>query len=457
MKGYGYIPFASNLGTLRGPELAALKEVGQGWYVEYSEALADTPQLGKQLSSFANQSGGWLFIGVKGQDESTMNASSFPGIPVAAVGQALKQLREAASAHVTPEVYFETQVIEGPVPEISLAEGRCLIVIGIPEGAKPPYVHSSGQVYARTAHGSEPAAGLDRRALSVLHSRAKKARQRLADFLSLGPMIAEHERRGPVRAYVYLLSDPFLARDSLGLSHDRFAEVMRSQLGSERILPEFDSLFTTSDGYIARHVRDTDPLSEGLAFRWWANGNARVSIPIDTCDVSKFPLQSDPRRSDFVRMLRGQSVAKARIADFSGFLTLLASVTGKYLQLREVLALRGTFWGKLRFCDAWRAAPFINLRQYIESIKVDGFPVIQDDDFYAPPGLASDDLIKMQTGEHGGIRGQSVLLALRLAVNALRAVGIDFDRFIKDDPQGFLHELAESMNFVVEEPPEAGN
>jgi hypothetical protein len=453
MKRYTYAPFAGSLTTLKGLELAGLKEVNQGWYVEYSDTLPRARQLAKQLSAFANQSGGWLFVGVKGQKHGSLRAESFPGIVASTKEEALAQLREAASVHVTPEVHFETRVIEGPIPEIGLASGRSIIIAGIPEGPIPPYVHSSGCVYRRTSDQSEPTPEIESREMDALRRRALETRQRLADFLSFEAPDSQREPHGLVRVYVYLLNDPYLAGGLLGLSHDRFSDVMRSNPTSDIIAPEFDNIFTTADGYIARCMKENDLLQEYLALRWWANGNARLTIPVDTYEADEFPLQSDPRRSDFVRMIRAQGIARVRIADFSGFLNLLAAGTGKYLQLRQALGLTGAFWGKARFRGAWRAAPFTNLRQYIESIKLQGFPVAQDDDFYVPPGLSTDDLIKLEPGGDTSLRGQSVLLALRLAVSALRAVGIDFDRFIKDDPQSFLNDLRECMNFTVEDPP----
>jgi hypothetical protein len=452
MKRYRYIPFAGNLAALKGPELAALKEVNQGWYVEYSATLPSARQLAKQISAFANQSGGWLFVGVKGQERGPLTAEAFPGIPAAAIGEALAELREAGFAHVTPEVQFETGVIEGPVSEIDLAPGRSIIIVGIPEGTIPPYVHSSGCVYRRASDQSEPTPEVDRRELDVLRNREVETRQRLADFLSFKTGDTHRETYGPVRIYVYLLNDPFVVGESVGLSYHRFSDVMQTNPMSDIIAPGFSNVFTSPDGYTARCLKDNEPLRERLAFRWWASGNARLTIPVDTCDADTFPLLSDPRRSDFVRMLRGQSIAPVRIADFSEFLSLLAAGTGKYLQLRQVLGLGGALWGKVRFCGAWRATPFINLRQYIESVRIHGFPVVQDDEFYSPPGFSTEDLIKVEPGKSASLRSQSVLLALRLAVSALRAVGIDFDTFIKDEPEGFLNDLGESMNFVVEEP-----
>jgi Putative DNA-binding domain len=452
MKRYTYVPFRGSLDSVEASELAGLREVSQGWYVEYSPILPATPQLAKQLSSFANESGGWLFVGVNPQEKGRMTAASFPGIAANTIEEALAALREAALLQVTPEVSFESRVIEGPVAKINLPPDRSIIVIGVPEGAIPPYVHSSGVIYTRAAKLAGPTPALDPRYLDVLRSRARETQERLAQFLSLEPGARERGKHAPVRVSVYLLNDPLLVSQSLNLSRVRFSEVMRSGAASGVFPGLFDNLFTTSDGYIARYLKNNDPFGEGLTFRWWMNGNARLSIPVDTSDANEFPPHSDPRRSDFVRIVRSLGVGETRIADFSGFLALLAAGTEKYLQLREVLGLNGPFWSKVRFCNAWQAAPFINLRQYIESIRLHGFPVVQDDHFYAPSGWSTDDLLKLQPGEYGGATGQSRLLALRLAATALRAVGIDFDSFISQDPRGLLRDLAESMNFVVEEP-----
>jgi hypothetical protein len=452
MKRYRYIPFAGGLAGGEGSKLAGLKEVSQGWYVQYSETLPSVPQLARHLSSFANRSGGWVFVGVKGQQKGEMTADSFPGVPATTVEQALAALHRAASAHVTPELCFETRIIEGPISEIDLSADRAIIIVGVPEGPLPPYVHS-GRVYTRAADHRGPVPELDRWQLDLLHNRARETQRRMAEFISLRPDPAERQTDGPVRSFIYLLSDPLLVNGPLKLSHDLFSQLMRSRTESNIPPAIFDNLFTTADGYVARSSKEGDPFCEGPAFRWWLNGNARLTIPIETSDANEFLPHSDPRRSDFVRMLRTQGLGQARIADFSGFLAVLAAGTEKYLQLREALGSSGAFWSKVRFLNAWRAAPFISLRQYIERIKFYGFPILQEDEFYVPPGWSTDDLIKLEPGEHDGLKAQSMLLAMRLAASVLRAVGIDFDSFLTEDPRGLIRDLAESMNFVVEGPP----
>ncbi|MGH9448354.1 MAG: hypothetical protein ACRD3O_21950, partial [Terriglobia bacterium] len=138
----------------------------------------------------------------------------------------------------------------------------------------------------------------------------------------------------------------------------------------------------------------------------------------------------------------------ARVADLSQFLAALAVAAAKYLRLRTVTGLNQPFWAKTRFCQCWRIVPFINLRQYVETLKARGVPHVQDDDFYVPPGVSAGALIKVEPTEPSGMSEQALRLAFRLAAPSFRALGINLDGFAKEDPQAFLRDLADSMKTV---------
>ena len=59
-----FTPFDKAFDDISVGDLDGLMEVGEGWYVEYKSQLPNTRVLAKSLSSFANQYGGWLFLGV---------------------------------------------------------------------------------------------------------------------------------------------------------------------------------------------------------------------------------------------------------------------------------------------------------------------------------------------------------------------------------------------------------
>ena len=102
-----------------------LRDVSEGWFVDYKVAQLSPKDFGKHLSAFANQFGGWLFVGIQ---EANLKAASFPGIPSVEVGATLVKIREGVSAHVSPTVYFDHRIIDGPLrvcaehPDHPLAE-----------------------------------------------------------------------------------------------------------------------------------------------------------------------------------------------------------------------------------------------------------------------------------------------------------------------------------------------
>jgi hypothetical protein len=444
MRRYPYIPFTGQLSTLNAPELARLRDISAGWYVAYEEFLPPAGELAKHLASFANLSGGWLFLGIAA-DES-MRARSFPGLPAKEVPGALASLRLAAGTCITPEVCFEVKIVEGPAPELDLPESHSIIAVGVPEGGTPPYIHVSGAVYRRTAGSSLATPETERHALDLLWSRRIESQQRLGQFLSRTAELAEPETQPLVNARLYLLEDPFLTGNSPGLSYEDFCSTLGGNSATGLISAAFTTFFPTPDGYVAKMKNHKEPLSEVVTFRWWSEGNACVSMPIRAHFLDTFPLYSDPQRADFVRLLRSQGLEQWRVADLSRFLATVAAGIAKYLHLRSIVGSNQAFWAKTRFCQWRRVVPFINLRQYIEIIKTQGAARIEDDDFYLPPGNSPDALIKLEPARSAEPGEQALRLALRLTVGVFRALGIDFDRFAKEDPKGFLRDLANSMN-----------
>ena len=59
-----YSPFDKSITDLQPSDLAVLKFVSEGWYVDYKRDLIDSGGMAKALSAFANTYGGWLFFGV---------------------------------------------------------------------------------------------------------------------------------------------------------------------------------------------------------------------------------------------------------------------------------------------------------------------------------------------------------------------------------------------------------
>ncbi len=168
-----YTPFDTDLHKVTEAHLASLREVAEGWYVEYKSEVPKTRDLAKSLSSFANRYGGWLFLGVQ-EDSVNNTAQSFPGISDLDVPDAIVQLRNAAKDLLQPSVPFVHHVLQGPLHGISLEQGRSVVLIRIPEGASTPYVHNDGRVYVRTGDSASPVPAKDRATFDLLLRKAEQ-------------------------------------------------------------------------------------------------------------------------------------------------------------------------------------------------------------------------------------------------------------------------------------------
>ncbi|GAG88652.1 unnamed protein product, partial [marine sediment metagenome] len=166
-----YNPFKNSFAELKPSDLKELYSVSEGWYVEYKSQQISVKKLGKSISSFANQYGGWLIMGVE-EDQKTLAAKSFPGIDIAEIECVYQNLRNASKDVVNPEVYYETKEFRGPIKEIGLNRDRAILIIRIPPGPEPAYIHSDGRIYRRVADSSDPKSETDRALLERLWDRA---------------------------------------------------------------------------------------------------------------------------------------------------------------------------------------------------------------------------------------------------------------------------------------------
>ncbi len=243
---YGYTPFTKSLEEISGDDLVCLRDIYEGWFIDYKSQAISPRDYAKHLSGFANQHGGWMFVGVDEGRPKTMKAATFPGIPKAEVERVLVDIREAVAAHASPEVFFESKVIGGPCPSLSLPDDRAIVIVGVPEGANPPYVHSSGRIYRRVADESDPKAETDRLVLDHLWERGHQAAHKLRNFIGSEP--TSYSREGALaHCYAYFLPDPHFCGRDVGLGFTDFRDIMTTPGLGGTFGVTLDNVFVTSD------------------------------------------------------------------------------------------------------------------------------------------------------------------------------------------------------------------
>ncbi|MBN4081333.1 ATP-binding protein, partial [Caldithrix abyssi] len=197
----GFNPFNKSIDELESSDLGVLREVNEGWYIEYKSQGLSIKDYAKHLSAFANQHGGWFFIGIK-EDEEKVTAGEFCGIPTNMVSSEIIKLREAVSAHCSPVIHFKYKCVNGIDNSIGLEADRSILIINVPKGFETPYIHSSGKIYRRVADQSTPEK--DRYELNGLYERAQKYGDTFEKNLKSLPFLFNTVQP---RAFIYLHYD----------------------------------------------------------------------------------------------------------------------------------------------------------------------------------------------------------------------------------------------------------
>ena len=378
-------------------DLEALREVAEGWYVEYKSQLPITRDLAKSLSSFANQYGGWLFIGVE-ENPDTRTARSFPGIENGRIPEVLESLRNAAKDLVRPQVAYLDRTLEGPLDTLGLKADRSVVVVNVPEGSNTPYIHNDGKIYIRIGDSSSPTPATDKATFDLLYRRGEDRRSFLKALIERSPEVSEEEEDNSF-IHLSILSDPY---ETLGHryqgSYSDFSTAMKNTP-----FP-FDNIYTTANGFIARQVRTNNRYNRVLTWEFSRNCNSFVTIPISTLPLPKLntryfsdnwenPWEPYSIGAEFTSDLISKELQDCRILNLNILLSLLGVIVARHRTIVGQANVKGPFYVKARIDNVWRAIPFIDLREYMAHIGMFDFPVVQDSDLMVPTGTSLDTFV----------------------------------------------------------------
>ena len=386
-----YSPFDKDIRDLQPPDLTILKNVHEGWYVEYKSQMVKASALAKSLSAFANTYGGWLFIGVQEKSGDNTVADEFPGIPEEDVDGALQSLRHSAADHLNPTPFFERTVLRGPCDENGLAEGKAIIAVEIPQSHTAPHVHKDGRIYRRVADGSEPKPETDRFVLDQLWRRAEPIRERARKWIERDPEFSQAEEEMP---YVRLLLcvDPWRQRDPwLGAPLSEIRRILTSHALAGIPSVPFDTVHTTAGGLIARHLKGNDPHNYVLTWRIRRDLSCEIVLPLPfyaPSDPSDLIIELDgyDNARYFIDILKKHKYPRPRIVDLNFLMIMLTGITSAYRRLLKLADAEGKFYFKARVLNAWRMVPFVDVETVLSEFKTHGVPMVMDSTVTVPSG-----------------------------------------------------------------------
>lgn len=370
-----YNPFSANFDGISVEHLTALREIAEGWFVEY-KALVPTPtNIAKSVSAFANHEGGWLVIGVKCHDSLP---EAFPGILSGEVEAALKSIRNSCNAHISPVPHFDMRAIHGPSATLDLPSNSSLILVHVPRSQSTPHIHSNGRIYRRVGAGSEPVAETNSEIVYRLTERRQRLEQELADWVATPFKVSEEESH---HSWAHIFLTPWPSRSperGNELTLDEFATIARRE---EPVCTPFDTVFSSAKGFVARQVGINRFDFRSMTWEFGVDGRSVVTFAVPGAGL--WAKKCYKHLDDFRAVLGTKNYHG--ICDLNAVAYLLASAVDHHIKASEAFGYSGSHAAKIRIDNIWRKIPFLDTEGFIKHTTSLGVPLVQDTQAFVPP------------------------------------------------------------------------
>ena len=420
-----FSPFKEPLVRVAPSELKEFYSIAEGWHVEYKSQPTPPKELAKSLSSFANQYGGWLVLGVV-EDAKTLTAQEFRGLSQEQVSRVVQHLRDASRDCVNPEVYYEHRIFDGPIGEINLPSGKSVVVVNVPQAPEPPYVHADARIYRRVGDSASPKPETDPSILDRLSLRAQQSRERLTRMVSRIPVTSKAEEDN-CYLHVTLMSDPYeIEGHWYGGTFEDFSEIMRKDP-----IP-FDNIYTNAAGFVARQAKNNDPYRRTLTWEFDRHGHSFISLPINTLNTQDEKLARYNIGPLFGKLIGSHPLLSSRLLDLNEVFKASWAIAVRHRELAAKADNYGPFYFKGHIENVWRRVPFLDMTSLLDHVQKFGVPVIQDDNVLVPPGTDLNSFALLSANQdYRGETAADVSLrtrdAVRMSTPIFNALGIPLE------------------------------
>ncbi|MBH3400759.1 ATP-binding protein [Pseudomonas fluorescens] len=431
-----YSPFTKNFDEIQTEDLLALREVNEGWYVEYKQAISKSTAIAKSISAFANSYGGWVFYGIKEHSKENSVAGEFVGIANSELDSALQRIRQAV-ANMSPACHFETKTLNGPCEAIGLETERAIICVGVPQSIEAPHVHSSGYIYRRIADGSEPVPETDRNVVEKLFDRSKKTIDRYKAWHDKDPEFSKAESEAPFLRIMIKPNLWGLPRSEFSFSLDNVKEILGAETGKAVCLP-FDTIYPRSGGFIARQCKDNDPTNLSITWDLQSTLTSDITVPLSWCKGNTHTIQNfmyGYKNTDaFVEALRAAKIETTSVVDLNHLYHVLFGIIETQRALQKKAGWPLDFHLKIKLLNVWRTIPFLDVSHFIKIIRKNGIPMCLTSNATAPPGHHPETFAHIKEYTNRDIDNSVPLIQTLLSfIPIADAYGIPLANMIADD------------------------
>lgn len=260
------------------------KKISEGWFIEYKSQIPDSKALAKSISSFANQEGGWVFIGVL-SDNQTNTAKEICGFTMPE-NNIDDWIRNSIVGNISPCPFFESLFVTNEA-------GVNVAIIRVEKGFNTPYVHSEGKIFVRNGAGAMPIK--DRGSLFELNER-KDQRVKLIENLSSQTYGRSKKQENWPYIEYYFFPENFMHFKIKDFHEKTNFEKIKSCFSQNACVPgaesctaqiDFNCIYTSSDSIILNTVSKNveERTNLGITLEIMSNGFMKAHVPLSTLKI----------------------------------------------------------------------------------------------------------------------------------------------------------------------------
>lgn len=425
-------PFDVPIGNkLSADDLKKLLErnVAEGYQVEYKSAFPANDKIGRSIASFANTYGGWYFVGVEA-DKFNNVPTNICGFSLTTFNDPIAKVRDVIKYHVDPMPTIFPQVV-------MLDSASAVLVVHIPSEQETPFIASDGRIYRRNADSSDPVSEKDRYTIDRLVDNGRNLVKRFEDFCEDERAFSRAEsKKGWVNIFLSPLpldlTEQTETYSTVGI--ERLLEQSRQPTTIQLLRPghtlsaslPFDIAQPTHQSVILRQVMPTRAASNSLTVELFADGRAKLHIPIDFMSVwGNLDALESARTRQVLSELYGTDedtdLYLLRFIDFSSLWLAIAHLVSYYqawLQRRlgeEIRAL--DIKAAATITGVWRSVPFFDSDEWGEHVAKFGLPVVGSDLVRLPADIGRGLVVTGEAAPAWLLLGSYISLALGLPID----------------------------------------
>lgn len=405
-------PFGKDFKDVRQADLEVLRSVAEGWYVEYKKVTLSGKRVAASVSSFANSHGGIYFVGIE-SDPNNNRAANFDGVV-----DSPDIIRDSVRGNLQPFPYFETFTID-------LGNGKKVLMVAIPEGENPPYIHSDGRIYRRQGAASDPIPESDRHTIDELYRKAQEFKDELEEFRHFDLAFCKGEGAIPyfqmfvnTAPFNHFLIEDFFTRDNLKTLMNQFnsgftgEEDISGKKMSVSGRLKFDSMNTYHSSISLRYLEGQDLAYNGMTLMVDVFGNLKLLLPLSEKyrSVENLP---EAYLSVLKRSQEG-SIPSINLLDARQIVGAIFGVMTNYVKYLDQKRYSDGFEVRLRLTNCWRKTLYIDSQTFIGHVQNFGIPICMKSEQYFPT-----DPITFKIGELKANPITTCLIVFSFPANAL--------------------------------------